>query len=350
MKLAHTADLHISDQSHLTVLRMIVEAANLTGCEHLLIAGDLFDSDESAKIFSRSACDLLNQFKGSTWLIPGNHDPSTGTFCFVERGKVFKQAESVKLSRDIWLTGIPYVRNKGLFDLIIEKSVEKKGNKTIMLMHGTLHARGRGITQDLHFPVMIEDLKRFECFYAAMGHYHLSFSEKADGLYVVNPGSPRVTRVSDYGRRKLVIFDTSTNLPADFFLDVPYNEPVDVAVDFVMGEVEVKQKCIATVLSAVSRAGKDTKHATVIIKFTGTLSLTDADFAKCKAGIEEGLGQAGIRYLFDISGVRSIGMDVLGDPSVKEILERIQTAPFDNKSELELFTLRLLSGIYGGKL
>jgi DNA repair exonuclease SbcCD nuclease subunit len=350
MKFAHTADIHISDQSHLQVLRMIVEAANTSSCDHLLVAGDLFDSDEYAKIYSRAACNLLNQFKGSTWLIPGNHDPVSASSCFVERGKVFKQPESVKLSGDFFLTGIPYVRNKGLFDLIVEKAIEPKSAKTIMLMHGTLQARGRSFSQDLHFPVMIEDLKRFGCAYAAMGHYHLSFSEKADGFYIVNPGSPRITRTSDFGRRKLVIFDTATGMPRDFFLDVPFNEPVDVDVDFLMSIEDIRKKCSESFSRVMTRTGGNTTSATFILKPGGTLAFDDKDFSKLIEGLREDLGRAGVRFTIDESGIRRIEPDVLDDPSVKELLDRVRTSPFEDKIGIETFTLRLLSEIYAGKL
>ncbi len=350
MKLAHTADLHVAEQSHLQVLKMIVSASNAEKCDHLLIAGDLFESDEHVKIFSRAACDIINQFKGRTWLIPGNHDPAAATFCFVERGKVFKQPENVKLSEDIWLTAIPYVRNKGLFDLIVEKAVEKKGTKSIMLVHGTLHSRGWGVSQDLHFPVTIEDLNRFGCIYAAMGHYHLAFCEKSGGMIVVNPGSPRTTRASDFGRRKFVVYETETSRHKDLLLDVPYNELITIDVDFLMSVEDITKRCSERLRKAMSLSTFSKESATFVLRLNGTLAFDEGDFVECRTAIGEEAGRAGVRFLIDESCVRRIESGVLEDPSVKELLERMQSSPFEDKAGLEAFALRLLSEIYAGKL
>jgi predicted phosphodiesterase len=350
MKIAHTADVHISDKSHISVLGKIVERANASGCAHLLIAGDLFDSNEDAKTYSAAVGGILSGFKGSTWVIPGNHDMKTGTYLFVERGKVFKSVEALTLSADLILLGIPYIENKGFFDLVVEKTIEKQPKKTILLIHGTIRSGSRKLAGDEHFPVMIDDLEQFGCLYAALGHYHVPVTEKTGGLLVVNPGSPRVTRSSDYGRRKFVIFDTDKASYSDCFLDVPYNERVIVDVDFLMGIDAVKDRISSAVKKTLAGIDRSQGSATLSVRLAGTLSLPADELSGLSAYVERTLAGSGIGFSFDLSEVRIIGEEVLSDPSVKELLASVAGSRFGDKKELQSFTVRLLSELYAGKL
>jgi|GEM_PF-4238618 len=350
MKIAHTADVHISDKSHILVLAKIIDRANAAGCSHLLIAGDLFDSNDNAKTYSAAAGSALAGFKGNTWVIPGNHDNKIGTFLFVERGKVFKSVEAVSLSADLVLLGVPYIENKGFFDLIVENKIEKQAKKPIIIMHGTICFGSRKIAGDEHFPVLVDDLLRFGCFYAAMGHYHVSVSEKSDGLSVVNPGSPRVTRSSDYGRRKFVIFDTDKSACSDEYLDVPYNERVIVDVDFLMGIDDVTGRVKSGVGKAAAGIGSSSGNASLVVKLKGTLSLSMDELNRIGSYIEHETARMGVRSSLDLSDVRIIGEEVLSDPSVKELLGAVANSHFNDKKEIEAFTVRLLSELYAGKL
>jgi DNA repair exonuclease SbcCD nuclease subunit len=350
MKIAHTADLHISEQSHISILRMIVDKAASRKCEHLLIAGDLFDSDEHAKIFSRAVTSELARFPGAAWIIPGNHDPITAQVCYVERGKIFSNAEHVLLPDGSVIIGIPYIKNKGLFDLIVERTVEKQGKRTILLAHGTVCSNSTRMQGDSHFPVMIEDLKKLGCTYAALGHFHLPFKDSSGSLVLVNPGSPRVTRASDFGMRKFVVFDTSIGSVEDVFLEIPFNEQVVVGIDFLMKETEVIERSLLEIRKAVSSLGQGSRLANFEVSLSGSTALSEAELDRVSMRIGEELDKAGLGSRIDLIGIRVIGEEVLSDPSVQEILASIDASEFADKKELESFAIRLLSEIYAGKL
>ncbi len=89
MKLIHTADWHIGKpflnygdrdsvlrQARLTAIETIAAAAAAHGARHVLVAGDIYDTDQPSNHMMLEPIERMRRADGVTWhLIPGNHDP-----------------------------------------------------------------------------------------------------------------------------------------------------------------------------------------------------------------------------------------------------------------------------------
>lgn len=89
ISILHGADLHLdSPFSSLTPEQaaerrqlqrqlpgQMVELANRLGCQLLLLAGDIFDGNRVCPETVEALRDALEAFEGSTFIVPGNHDP-----------------------------------------------------------------------------------------------------------------------------------------------------------------------------------------------------------------------------------------------------------------------------------
>lgn len=77
IRFLHTADLHLSQKEKdysLSVLKEIVSNANVEGCTHILFCGDLFDRNSDIAALKVEVKEILTEFPGKIFFIPGNHE------------------------------------------------------------------------------------------------------------------------------------------------------------------------------------------------------------------------------------------------------------------------------------
>ncbi len=88
-KFIHTADWHLGMQAHFLpeearirfsqdrfdAVRRIAGLAREEGCEFVVVAGDVFDSNHVDRQVIAKAIDALSAFTVPVFLLPGNHDP-----------------------------------------------------------------------------------------------------------------------------------------------------------------------------------------------------------------------------------------------------------------------------------
>lgn len=88
LRMVHTSDVHLgayagSTEGQWAVRRELMETtfsrvidlANESGAQALVIAGDFFDNDRVPEETIIFAAEQIRRFEGQTFLIPGNHDP-----------------------------------------------------------------------------------------------------------------------------------------------------------------------------------------------------------------------------------------------------------------------------------
>jgi len=88
LRIVHTSDVHLgayagSSEPKWAERRQLMEdtfcrvidLANEVGAQALVIAGDFFDNDRVPEETITFAAREINRFEGSTFLLPGNHDP-----------------------------------------------------------------------------------------------------------------------------------------------------------------------------------------------------------------------------------------------------------------------------------
>jgi DNA repair exonuclease SbcCD nuclease subunit len=78
---AHTSDLHLGGRWHkggeLSALRAVLDAADETAAQVLILAGDVFDSHRTAATILEGAARMLDDAAVDVVILPGNHDPAT---------------------------------------------------------------------------------------------------------------------------------------------------------------------------------------------------------------------------------------------------------------------------------
>lgn len=76
MKAAHVGEaaVRVRDE-RLAAARRVVETARIAGAEFILLAGDTFEDNGVDRVLVQRVADILAEFGGPVYVIPGNHDP-----------------------------------------------------------------------------------------------------------------------------------------------------------------------------------------------------------------------------------------------------------------------------------
>ena len=78
---AHTSDLHLGGRWHkggeLSALRAVLDAADETAAQVLILAGDVFDSHRTPVAIIEGAARMMDDAAVEVVILPGNHDPAT---------------------------------------------------------------------------------------------------------------------------------------------------------------------------------------------------------------------------------------------------------------------------------
>lgn len=344
MRFAHTADIHLADNKDIEVLNMLVDSANASGCTHFLIAGDTFDDDKAGRSLAVAAAASLSRFEGRVWIVPGNHDKEIAKYLFADNTKVFSSIERVSLN-GLSLLAIPFSEKNSLYDMIVDGQLKKEPGRTIALMHGTY----RGSGGDGYFPVRPGDLERLGLEYAALGHYHLSFIDRIRSSAAANPGSPRITRETDYGRRKFYIYDSSNSMVEEVYLDLPYLEQVDIQVNYSMGQGDI----LAAVKKFFAKIDADAAKKCglkVRITLTGYWTLTREDQDELIDDIKELAASYSAEAEIRLDGISVIDEEIFENPMVTSLISSIESAESSDPAQLKEFAVRLISDIHNGRL
>ncbi|HMO54541.1 MAG TPA: metallophosphoesterase, partial [Tepidiformaceae bacterium] len=88
LRIVHTSDVHLgayaggSDEKWLarrslmeSTFARVIDLANESGAQALVIAGDFFDNDRVPEETVMFAAEQISRFQGQAFLLPGNHDP-----------------------------------------------------------------------------------------------------------------------------------------------------------------------------------------------------------------------------------------------------------------------------------
>jgi len=207
----HTADLHLRKdrQERLLVFEYLVKLAKENNA-HLLICGDLFDSDSDANALRASVRSIQeNLSPQKAFLIPGNHDSGSydESFDYGENIIIMNQKPFSSLQIDgVRVLGIPFAHSTKMGDILEEGGVPFSD---VILAHGTLFWETHPqlyieITErkEDYFPIYVHEVSLLKTRYLAMGHAHSEFfNERINGTVVCYPGSPLPVTISEMGRR-----------------------------------------------------------------------------------------------------------------------------------------------------
>jgi len=211
LKLLHTADVHLGkefpglgrvgeEMRHATreAYERILEVARSEKVDLVVIAGDLFDSNEVSRGLIQFAMDRAASIAPiPCCILPGTHD------CF-DRRSVYRNPEflhppeNVNLlldterphldfpELDLVVYGKPNLSNRGTISPLAVLHKLKERRFHVALAHGSI----AGIGAEDDFPVTREEIAKSEMTYIALGHWHSWGDWSSNGVPAFYPGSP----------------------------------------------------------------------------------------------------------------------------------------------------------------
>lgn len=190
VKILHAADFHLDSafgalgeeqararrQESRELVTRLVDFANEQSVELMLLAGDLFDSDD---IYSQTGEDLalaLGRFSGQVVIAPGNHDfydpaGAYGKILWPANVTVFREDKLTRLDFPqygcvVWGAAFtaPEVPDGSVLDGF---TAPDDGLVHLLVLHGDLNGR-----DSRYRPLTVEQLAAAGVDYAALGHQH----------------------------------------------------------------------------------------------------------------------------------------------------------------------------------
>jgi DNA repair exonuclease SbcCD nuclease subunit len=212
MKFLHTADLQIGArfarfgekaevlrEARLTTLKRILNIGQENDVDAILIAGDLFESNQIANALVEEVFDILAACPGiPVVILPGNHDPLDGPGCIWLRSPFAKLPPHLAVCKtrdEIEVAGaailpVPITQKVSTKDPslpLVEsaKSVAERKIK-IGITHGALAIEGKHQPNDQ--PIALGAATRAGLDYLALGHWHKP--QAHDGGHLAMSGTP----------------------------------------------------------------------------------------------------------------------------------------------------------------
>lgn len=181
LKIIHTADLHLgtsfssinsSDTAkkyHKLALINLVNTANDTDTDIILIAGDLFHKNIVEPLFANEIFNILSKAKAKIFISPGNHDyyhkaSPYASLKLPDNIFVFKNStlSYIEIS-NIRIYGCAFESFNANID--IDKNLDENFIN-ICMVHGDIE------TDSIYNPINIKDIENLKYDYIAFGHNH----------------------------------------------------------------------------------------------------------------------------------------------------------------------------------
>lgn len=297
MKIIHTADLHlgskieagfktISDERKRevrnTFLRLVEYAKN-NDVHHILLSGDIFDSD---KPFKKDKDFFYSLIKSNPdiyfYYLKGNHDQTEIYNETFDNLKTFSNEwTSYEIDDDVVINGIEI--DKSNYSSFYSSLRLEKNKKNIVMIHGQ-------ISDSISInSIKLSKLKDKNIDYLALGHVHKHQEGTIDnrGEYVY-PGCLEGRGFDEEGEKGFVLLNVNEKITHQF---IPFSERT-------IQEVEVdisKANCIIDILKIIKEKivfnTKDIYRIILCGDISGELEFNEAD-------IEKGLD--GLAYFIDV--------------------------------------------------
>ncbi len=245
MKLIHTADLHLKENSAVRweALRELADLACREKIEVLIISGDLFDRQADAERLRPEIRQILSQGSFTTVIIPGNHDAGvfrSGLY-FGDRVKVITDPEVPVDIGGALIFGLPYDTRSGEQVAYQLQSLAGRLSKevpNVLLYHGELldsyfsSWEWGNEGEQRYMPVRLSFFQGLPVDYVLAGHFHSRYAvwRLPEGGYFVYPGSPVAITSREKGRRKVNLFNLG-EAPGESMLSTFHLEQVDINLE-----------------------------------------------------------------------------------------------------------------------
>jgi len=227
-RFVHTADVHLDSPLATLALRdsalaeliggatrkafvAIVDLCLAEGVDALLIAGDLYDGEQTSMKTARFLADQLrrlDQAGVATFIIRGNHDAEsriTKELSLPESVKVFAgRAEAVTLSRgalEVAVHGVSFAQKHAPESLLPRFRSPVAGSANIGMLHTSL---GGSPAHDRYAPCTLSELQGIGFDYWALGHIHRRSVDVGQAT-IVMPGNPQGRDINEAGPKSATL-------------------------------------------------------------------------------------------------------------------------------------------------
>jgi DNA repair exonuclease SbcCD nuclease subunit len=361
-RFVHTADVHLDSPLATLALRdptladliggatrkafvAIIDLCLAEQVDALLIAGDLYDGEQTSMKTARFLADQLrrlDQAGVATFIIRGNHDAEsriTKELTLPESAKVFTgRAEAATLSRgalEVAVHGVSFAQKHAPDSLVPKFRPPIPGSVNIGMLHTSL---GGSPAHDRYAPCAPAELHRADFDYWALGHIH-ERSVDVGRATLVMPGNPQGRDINEAGPKSatLVTIGDDRRIKVDERL-TSVAEFQRVAVDLAgiedwrEGLARIEQRLLAV------RASTPSEHLVARLTLAGATPLawrlrSDADkLDEDTRAIAAGLGRTWIdRIELDCAAPRAIGGGASSDP-IAELRALMETEVAQSKA------------------
>lgn len=224
-KVLHAADFHLDSafralpeeqarlrrQESRELPGRLVDWANDHGAQLMLLAGDLFDSDQLYSQTAQMLAQALSRFRGTVVIAPGNHDWLSAVSPY--RQPIWPDNVHIFLGRGIERLVLPELQctvygaaftapeepESGLRGFYAQPD----GSARIMVLHGDMGSR-----ESRYRPLTPEEIAATGLDYLALGHVHApSAMNRAGNTVWAYPGCPQGRGFDELGERGFLFGD-----------------------------------------------------------------------------------------------------------------------------------------------
>ncbi len=225
----HTADIHLDSPLRTLALRN-AELSELIGLatrrsfvriidlcleeqvDALVIAGDLYDGDQTSMKTARFLAEQLARLHGAgirAFIIRGNHDALskiTTELVMPDSVKLFGSvAETIAIDRapgrfPVAIHGLSFAKPQAPESLLRHYAVPVPDTVNIGIMHTSL---GGSAGHDLYAPCSVADLRESGFRYWALGHIHKRSAVEDSSSAIVMPGIPQGRDINEDGPKSV---------------------------------------------------------------------------------------------------------------------------------------------------
>jgi DNA repair protein SbcD/Mre11 len=215
MKIAFTADLHLTTikdhPERFNALKEVLDLLVRQKIPLLVIAGDLFD--QSQKDFSEfEALVGKKEYQDlHITVIPGNHDLGLSSSNLVTKNvEIVDTPKVVPLDGKAKLLLLPYTKYTSMGEMIGEHFADQVFNECVLVSHGDWTGGLRTpnkYEEGIYMPLTKKDIQLFPLRRVILGHIH-SYGDPGTVTYT---GSPCGIDITETGRRRILVYDTSND-------------------------------------------------------------------------------------------------------------------------------------------
>ena len=306
----------------------IVELCLAEQVDALIIAGDLYDGDQTSMKTARFLAEQLGRLHRAgmwTFVIRGNHDNLsriTRELTFPDSVKLFTgRAEAHEFSRPrgnrpVFIHGLSFANSHAPESLLGKFKPAIADALNIGILHTSL---GGAAGHDPYAPCSIQDLQATGFNYWALGHIHQR-SETRGRCTVVMPGIPQGRDINEAGPKSVSLVTIGDDL------DVTVEERLTSIAQFERVAVDVSgieewRDLVRAASKTIERARQNavSEHAILRLRLSGTSQLAfrirrDAELAKAELdNLAAGVGRTWIEKV-EVACKPGLVQDTSGDP------------------------------------